>query len=58
MKRIRILTDFEWWGPVTRKCVLCKVLGLYVFKAAPDPIIVPDDAAAAAIAAGAAREET
>lgn len=54
--KVRFVRDFNWWGPLQRRCVLCKVLGLYAFKAAETPVEAPQEAAEAAIAAGAAVE--
>lgn len=54
MIRVRFLRDFDWPEVVTRKCVLCKVLGVKVFKASARPVAVPPDVAAGAVSAGAA----
>lgn len=57
MKLVRFVRDFEFRELIDRKhCVLCKVLGLKAYKAAPSPISVPDETAKAAIEAGAAVE--
>lgn len=54
MIRVRFLRDFDWPTLITRKCLLCKVWGVIVYRASRDPIPVPPDVAAAAVSAGSA----
>jgi hypothetical protein len=45
--------DFKWWGVApNRKCKICKALSLWMFKAKETAIEIPEEAAAAAEAAG------
>jgi len=57
MKRLRFVKDFDFRELMDREnCILCKVMGLRAFKASTAPILVSEDAARAALAAGAAIE--
>lgn len=57
MKRLRFIRDFNFSELIDRKnCVLCRVMGVRAFKASTNPILVSEDAAKAALAAGAAVE--
>lgn len=47
----RFTRDFDWWGK-NPHCVFCQ-LALWAFKRRDEAIEIPEEAAAAAIAAGA-----
>ncbi len=57
MRRLRFLKDWDFRDLISREnCVLCKVMGIRAFKASSNPILVSEDAARAALAAGVAEE--
>lgn len=57
MRRLRFVKDFDFRDIIDRKnCVLCRVMGIRAFKASTAPILVSEDAARAALEAGAAVE--
>lgn len=57
MKRLRFVRDFNFSELIAREhCVLCKVMGIRAFKAGTAPILVSEEAARAALEAGAAVE--
>lgn len=57
MRRLRFVKDFDFRDLIAREnCILCKVMGIRAFKASTAPILVSEDAARAALAAGAAVE--
>jgi hypothetical protein len=57
MRRLRFLKDWDFRDLMSREnCVLCKVMGIRAFKASSNPILVSEDAARAALAAGVAEE--
>lgn len=59
MMRLRFVRDFDWHELIARKnCVICKVMGVRVFKASDKPVVVSREVADAALKAGAAIEVT
>lgn len=57
MKRLRFVRDFDFREMIDPKnCILCRKLGIRAFKASTNPILVSEEAARAALAAGAAVE--
>ena len=58
MALFRFDRDFPWLGPVKRKCILCKALGIWDFKKSAKAIEIPEDAALAAEQAGAGQRVT
>lgn len=57
MKRLRFVKDFDFHDLIAREnCILCKVMGIRAFKASTNPILVSNEAAEAALKAGAAVE--
>lgn len=57
MKLVRFVRDFDFSELIDRKnCVFCKVMGIRAFKASDKAILVSNEAASAALTAGAAIE--
>lgn len=59
MRLVRFVRDFDFREMIDRKnCVLCRVMGTRAFKASDKPVLVSNEAASAALTAGAAVEAT